>query len=221
MNNLNFDFFGLESPFIRFETCEIEKNCEIENWQYPDSINIFKQFILETRPNIIIELGSYLGWSSITMANICKENNIQCKILCVDTWLGSVEHWRKDQCNSLYKYDFFKNGISKMFDSFCKNVISHDVQNYILPLPNTTDTIYKLLSYYNIKADLIYVDASHEYDSVLKDLTSYYNILNYNGYIFGDDVCWPDVEKATIQFSKNIGKTLQYSQNKNLYYVRK
>jgi L-rhamnose mutarotase len=155
------------------------------------------------------------------MANICKQNGIDCKILCIDTWLGSVEHWRKDKCNSLSKYNYFSNGTSTMFDSFCKNVISHGVENYIIPLPNTTDMMFKLLSHYNIKSDLIYVDADHEYESVLKDLSSYYTILNDGGYIFGDDVCWQDVNNAAIEFCKNINKPLQYSPNKNLYYIKK
>jgi len=147
MNDINFEFFGLKSPYDRFDSNTIEKNCNIENWQYPDSTNIFRQFITEKRPTLIIELGSYLGWSAITMANICKQNGIDCKILCIDTWLGSVEHWRKDKCNSLSKYNYFSNGTSTMFDSFCKNVISHGVENYIIPLPNTTDMMFKLLSH--------------------------------------------------------------------------
>jgi predicted O-methyltransferase YrrM len=221
MNDINFEFFGLKSPFDRFDASIIEKNREIENWQYPDSIDTFKQLILEKRPKLIIELGSYLGWSAITMAKICKENNINCKILCIDTWLGSVEHWRKDKCNTLHKYNFFKDGTSTMFDEFCRNVISHELQDYIISLPNTTDMMYKYLIHHNIKSDLIYVDASHEYDSVLNDLTSYFNLLNEDGYIFGDDVCWLDVNNAAIQFSKNIGKTIQYSKYKNLYYIKK
>lgn len=221
MNDINFEFFGLKSPYVRFQNSNIEINREIENWQYPDSISTFKQLILEKKPNLIIELGSYLGWSSITMAKICKENNINCKILCVDTWLGSIEHWRKDRCNTLHKYDFFENGISSMFDEFCKNVISHGVQDYIISLPNTTDMIYKYLTHFDIKSDLIYVDASHEYDDVLKDLTLYYNLLNEGGYIFGDDVCWVDVNRAAIEFSKTIKKQIHYSPNKNLYYFKK
>ncbi len=221
MNNINFEFFGLKSPYDRFDIDNIEKKVQIENWQYPDSISIFTKFITEKRPLLIIELGSYLGWSAITMADICKQNSIETKILCVDTWLGSVEHWRKDQCNSLSKYNYFSNGTSTMFDSFCKNVISHDVQDYIIPLPNTTDMMFKLLSHYSIKSDIIYVDAAHEYESVLKDLTSYYTLLNEGGYIFGDDVCWPEVDKAATEFSKSINKQLQYSPNKNLYFIKK
>lgn len=219
--NINFEFFGLKSPYDRFNSVNIEKNSNIENWQYPDSITIFTKFIVEKKPSLIIELGSYLGWSAVTMASICKQNNIECKILCIDTWLGSVEHWRKDQCNSLNKYNYFSEGTSTMYDAFCKNVISHGVEDYIIPLPNTTDVIYKLLVHYNITSDLIYVDASHDYESVLKDLTSYYTLLNDGGYIFGDDVCWPDVNNAAIEFSKQTNKQLHYSPNKNLYYLIK
>lgn len=221
MNEINFDFFGIKSPFTRFDNADIEKYKNIANWQYPDSIPIFTQFILETRPSIIIELGSYLGWSAITMAKICRDNNIDCKILCVDTWLGSIEHWRKDLCNSLHEYNYFENGLSGMFDNFCKNVVSHEVQDYIIPLPNTTQNMFSILKHYEVTANMIYVDASHEYDNVLEDLTMYYTLLNDNGYIFGDDVCWENVNKAAIDFTNTINKTLNYSKNKNLYYIKK
>ena len=60
MNKINFEFFGLKSPYDRFDIDNIEKKVQIENWQYPDSVSIFTKFITEKRPLLIIELGSYL-----------------------------------------------------------------------------------------------------------------------------------------------------------------
>jgi hypothetical protein len=47
MNDINFEFFGLKSPYDRFDSNIIEKNCNIENWHYPDSIDIFRQFLTD------------------------------------------------------------------------------------------------------------------------------------------------------------------------------
>ncbi len=65
-NNINFEYFGLKSPYKRFDKKLIDKNCDIKNWQYSDSISMFEQFITELKPEVIIEVGTFLGWSSIT-----------------------------------------------------------------------------------------------------------------------------------------------------------
>ena len=155
------------------------------------------------------------------MAKMCKNLGLDTKILCIDTWLGSVEHWRSDQCNSLNQYKYFSDGISVMYDKFCQNVISHELQNYIIGLPNTTKNMYKILSWLKIVADIVYVDASHEYDDVFEDLTLYYEILNPGGFIFGDDVCWPHVKSAAENFASSINKSIQFTPNNNLYYIKK
>jgi predicted O-methyltransferase YrrM len=221
MNNINFEYFGLKSPYKRFDKKLIDKNCDIKNWQYPDSIPMFEQFITELKPEVIIEVGTFLGWSSITMGSICRKNGLNTKILCIDTWLGSIEHWRVDKCNSLIDYDFFQNGTSVMFDNFCKNVISHELEDYIIPIPNSSTTAYSFLKHKNIKSDLIYIDADHSYHGVLSDLNLYYTLLNSNGIIFGDDAIWEDIERAVFNFSSQINRKVLYSPNKSLYYVKK
>jgi cephalosporin hydroxylase len=220
-DTITFEFFGLKSPYTRFDKNSIPKYSEIKNWQYPDSVMIFEKFISNYKPKLIIEIGTFLGWSAITMGSICKKYNLDTKILCVDTWLGSVEHWRVDLCNELKQYDFFQNGTSIMFDNFCKNVISHELENYIIPIPNTSNIAYQIFNHYNIKAELIYIDGDHSYEGVLNDLKLYFNILNSGGIIFGDDVCWEDVNKASLDFSKIVNHVIEYSPNKNLYYIKK
>ena len=55
----------------------------------------------------------------------------------------------------------------------------------------------------NIKADLIYIDASHDYEDVRVDLEAYWPLLNEGGVIFGDDYNehqWPGVVEAVNEF---------------------
>lgn len=220
-HELKFESFGLKSPYNRFSKDDIEKNIHIDNWQYPESINMFRKFITDTSPAVIIEVGTYLGWSAVNMALICKELNLDVKILCIDTWLGSIEHWRDDLCNSLHNYDFFENGTSVMFDRFCKHVISYDLEDYIIPIPNTSKTAYEFLKYRNVCADLIYIDGDHSYDGVSSDLNMYFDILNDGGIIFGDDAQWETVKNATIDFSTRLNKELSFSEERNLFYIKK
>lgn len=219
--DITFETFNLKSPYTRFDRDAIPKNVEIQNWQYPDSSMAFDRFIAETDPKVIIELGSWFGWSAIEMAKLCKKHGVRSKILCVDTWLGSIEHWRKDKCDMLKVFDHFSNGTSTMFDAFCKNVISHGVDDMIIPMPNTTVNAHKLFSHLGVTAKLIYVDASHEFKDVLEDLTAYYFLLEDGGYIFGDDAYWPEIQAAANSFSGLARRPVMFSEKKNLYYFVK
>lgn len=219
--SLTFDTFNLKSPYRRFDKDALQKNVEVANWQYSDSVPTFNKFITELRPDVIIELGSWKGWSAIQMAKICRQRNLNTKILCVDTWLGSEEHWRTDKCNSLHEFSNFENGTSAIFDLFCKNVISNDVEDYIIPLPNTTATMARLFSHLGIMAQMIYVDASHTRQDVFTDLETYYKFLSAGGCIFGDDVCWPEVLAGAEDFAQSQSLSLQFTPNKNLYYFIK
>jgi cephalosporin hydroxylase len=55
---------------------------------------VFEEVISKVRPDLIIEVGSWLGASAIHMAGLLKKHGLdESKIVCVDTWLGAVEFW--------------------------------------------------------------------------------------------------------------------------------
>jgi hypothetical protein len=63
----------------------------------------------------------------------------------------------------------------------------------------------------SIKADIIYIDASHDFESVYKDLCLAQEVVASDGVICGDDWGWGDdlpIQRAVIKFA-----------NLNNYYV--
>ena len=169
--------------------------------------DIFSSLIKETRPKLIIELGAFLGNSTISMAKTLKENNIECIILTIDTWLGSSEHWLQNKCNLLHLYNNFEFGISSMYNQFLSNVNNEGLSEYIIPIPTTTDTAFEILSYNNFKADIIYMDADHREEIVYTDLVKYSKLLNDNGIIFGHDIDWQGVKNAVIKYCNETNKS--------------
>jgi hypothetical protein len=169
--------------------------------------SIFSELINEKKtPKVIIELGAFLGDSTITMAKCLKKNNIDCVIITIDTWLGSQEHWLKDKCNLLSLYDNFEYGTSSLYNKFITNVLHEEVNNYIIPMPTTTDVAFNVLLYNNIKADIIYVDADHDETVVYNDLIKYSKLLNDDGILFGHDINWSGVHKAVNRYCEESGK---------------
>jgi hypothetical protein len=180
--------------------------------------DLFGEIILKSKPKLIIELGAFLGDSTITMAKCLRENNIDCCIITIDTWLGSQEHWLQDKCNMLNLYDHFEFGISSMYNKFVTNVLYENLENYIVPMPTTTDTAYDILNSLKFKADIIYMDADHRESIIYNDLNKYENLLNEKGIIFGHDIDWHGVKKAVDRYcfekNKSYSKKLDSVENK-------
>jgi hypothetical protein len=159
--------------------------------------------ISKVRPNLIIEVGSWKGRSAIHMAQALKANGIQGEVLCVDTWLGSPEHWLATG-EIQFWYDSLKieNGYPSLYKTFVNNVISQGLQEYITPLPMPSETAYFVLKQLGVKAEMIYIDAGHEYESVYRDIKQYWELMTPGGVMVLDDFnSWPGVTKAVYQFA--------------------
>ena len=152
------------------------------------------------RPNLIIEVGSWKGRSAINIAKKMESLNIDGEILCVDTWLGSPEHWLgpKDWWDSLRVV----NGRPNLYNTFLNNVITNNCEKYITPFPLTSEAAYLVLKKLSVKAGMIYIDAGHEYESVIKDIEMYWQLLNDGGVMILDDyIGWSGVTKAVNEFA--------------------
>lgn len=155
----------------------------------------FRTLIEQTRPKTIIEVGTWLGASAIHMAGICRELGLATKIYCVDTWLGAQEFWTT-HAESADRALRQKNGYPQVYFDFLANVVEHDHQETIMPVPNTSHIGSLILKHQGVTADLIYIDGSHEYEDVRLDIASYLSLLAPGGILFGDDADWPGVISA-------------------------
>lgn len=181
---------------------------------------IFQQLIDETNPKIIIEVGSWKGLSAINMGKKIVEKNLNSVIYCVDTWLGAIEFWDK-LAGTPERNLLLKNGYPQIYYQFLSNVVHENLQNIILPFPNTSENGFRYFFSKNIRAELIYIDGSHEEQDVYNDLNNYYNLLTDKGIIFGDDYfSWPSVAKSVNRFVKENNLNFETISN-NFWVIRK
>ncbi|EIC20510.1 class I SAM-dependent methyltransferase [Thiorhodovibrio frisius] len=152
----------------------------------------------QLRPPLIIEVGSWKGRSAINMAKCLKVLGIPGEILCIDTWLGSPEHWMLD---SWYQSLKVTNGRPTIYHTFINNVMANNCSDIITPVSLTSDGAYYLLKNLEVTAKLIYIDAGHEYESVKNDIEHYWEILDPKGVMILDDYLgWPGVTRAVNEF---------------------
>ena len=200
---------------------------EYKNSLEPGSMpadGLYEYWINRYKPNVVIEVGSFLGYSAIKMAKEVKRLGLPTKIICVDTWLGSPEHYRMYKAKEDIRIGY-KNGYPTLYQKFITSVIENDVQDIICPLPYPSSIAYKILKNIfediDIKADFIFLDGSHEELDVKLDLYYYYQLLKDGGFMWGDDYGWEGVHKALDSFNSDNSIPHSVLSNKVHWFIEK
>lgn len=142
-----------------------------EDWfTYP---NLYKK-VVESAGNEFhfVEVGSWKGRSSVFMAVEIINSGKNIKFDCVDTWEGSVEHLDYDEIKEKKLYDIFLNNIESV-----KHVIN----------PVKMSSLEAVNLYGDKTLDFIFIDASHEYEDVKRDIIAWLPKLKIGGVLAGHD----------------------------------
>lgn len=166
-----------------------------ENWfTYP---NFYKSCVRRFDDNsIFVEVGSWKGKSSAFLAVEIINSNKNIKLYCVDTWNGSLEHQNDSNILNNTLYDLFLENIK-------------DLRSIIQPVRMSSIEACKLFD--NESIDMVFIDASHEYESIKQDIEAWYPKVKTKGIIAGHDYHrpWNGVVKAVDEFfiNKRVDKT--------------
>jgi hypothetical protein len=141
-----------------------------------------------------VEVGSWKGRSASYLAVEIINSDKTIKFDCVDTWKGSIEH-------IIPTSPFFQSELLRnedwLYNEFMNNV--QPVQSVINPIRTTSLKAATLYS--DESLDFVYIDASHEYEDVIKDLHAWYPKIKKGGYIGGHDYhFYPGVRRAVNEF---------------------
>jgi len=179
---------------------------------------IFAAVIAALRPAIIVEVGSWKGASAIHMAQAARNLGLSTQIICIDTWLGSPEHLLVPSYRESLRP---RNGYPQLYFTFLTNVIQHGLIDAIIPFPATSENAIRVLYHKQIRPDLVYIDAAHDYYSVKRDLQLYWLQLADHGMLLGDDYHpgW-EVRQAADDFAREQGLQIEDCQGKFLLSKR-
>jgi hypothetical protein len=125
-------------------------------------------------------------------------------MIAVDTWLGSSEHWLHPDYFSQMS---FLSSYPALFHKFMSNVIRAEVSDHVLPIPIASLGAAEILTSLGVTANVIHLDAAHDYDSVTADLRAWWPLLAPGGGVFiGDDYPgWMSVQKSFDDFFGALG----------------
>lgn len=138
-----------------------------------------------------IEVGAWLGCSAAYMAVEIANSGKKIKFDCIDNWQGAGLESLKPVINNT------------VYQTFLKNI--EPVKDYINPI--TGNSIEVCNMYANGSLDFVFIDAAHDYESVLQDINAWFPKVRNGGMISGHDYEWESVRKAVGEYF--IGKQIR------------
>jgi hypothetical protein len=189
------------SPYAGFDVSLVPSR--IIRWTKPGPVI---DLVRQLRPAVYIEVGVWMGATVIEVAKEMEALGLtNSYVIAVDTWLGALEFMCSRRMGSI---DSSRNlhprfGYPSVFYRFLSNVVAASVARRVVPVTQTSVLAAKYFVARSIRADLIYIDGSHEYDDVMADLLLYWNVLNSTNpeaTLVGDDLGWTGVRRAVDAF---------------------
>lgn len=154
--------------------------------QFTDIAPLYEKLKSEgVAPLNACEVGSWCGLSAVRFAQV-----FDAPIVCVDTWLGSEEHWldRKHPGHEMHML----NGRPRLYDEFLEG--TYHFKDRITPLPLPSSIAAKVLKERAFQFDLIYLDGDHSFDGLCADIKDYMPLIAEGGILIGDDLNDPRFE---------------------------
>lgn len=171
-------------------------------WNSEDSLTA--DAIAKLRPSVIFDVGVWNGRSTIHMARLCRNQGIQVTIYAIDVFFGLVPGAIGDLPAS--QVPVYWDSPTR-YQQFLFNVATAGFDDCIIPVCNFTRWAARMLAHWNVKAQLIRVDAGHDEDFVYADLCDYWPLLASGGVMTGDDFSdtYPGVKQAVAHFTQERG----------------
>jgi hypothetical protein len=140
--------------------------------------------VLSERTRCVVELGAWLGLSTRLMLELAPNATV----ISVDTWAGSPEHFEVEEWRLM---------LPTLYEGFLS--INWEHRARIVPLRRSTVEGLEMVAAHGVEPDAIYVDACHEYESVLEDLETSYRLFP-RAELVGDDFDWLGVRRGIDEF---------------------
>lgn len=141
-------------------------------------------------PLCIVEVGSWAGANALEIINWhLDQGKIPPRVYCVDHWRGG-----KSDCTTVIAQTL---GPKNVFRTFCKNLKEH-LLTTIFPLVGKSTTWAEVFPY---PVAAVFIDASHDYESVKEDLEGWWPHVLPGGLLCGHDYgLFPGVNQAVDEF---------------------
>lgn len=144
---------------------------------------------LSADTRVVVELGAWLGLSTRLML----ERAPNATVISIDHWQGSPEHHDSEEWRQM---------LPRLYETFLAMNWEHRAR--LVPVRRATVEGLRVVAEHGVLPDVIYVDAGHEYESVLEDLETSHRLFP-KAELVGDDFDWLGVRQALEEFRARHG----------------
>jgi len=161
---------------------------EIKGWFPQTNKDTLEMLIKQYNVQTVIEIGTFVGLSAVWFADRIKE------VVTIDPF-DSITRIN-------YLHGDWKEAAKEQYYNFVKNTAGY---NNIVCLKMTSAQAFAG-PLKDVKADLIYIDGSHEYEDVKLDILN--ALPRANKVVCGDDytASWPGVKRAVDELTIPVNK---------------
>jgi len=161
----------------------------------------FGDIVALTSPRFVVEVGTWEGRSAVLWGNALAQTSNGWALACIDTWLGSVEHRQVKTGEWGLERLYLEDHYPSLFRTFASTIRRTGMADNVIPLPIDSPQGLEMLAVSKIYADLIYVDAAHDYTAARADIEMALTLrddTNPNALVLCDDFHpnWPGVQEA-------------------------
>ena len=185
-------------PYVGFPYRTVKP--DLQGWQ--SQHRYLAESVGRSRPGIVVEIGVWKGGSCLELARAIQANHLDGAVIAVDTWLGSSEHWERDDWHEELAFEF---GYPTLYKTFLANMMVGGVRETVIPLPLDSANAYEVLRHFDIRPDLIHIDGAHDLEAARGDINRWWKALRAGGTMIVDDYdkdgrCWPGTFAAVNEF---------------------
>lgn len=183
---------------------EFTKDLSIDSSAWSGHYSFAYDLVANTKPKIIVELGTHKGNSLFSFSQAVKDFNLDTEIHAIDTWEG-------DSQTGYYGNEIFTE-FKKIVNKYYQNV-------NIVPHKKYFDDAIK--EFENNSIDILHIDGLHTYEAVKHDFETWLpKVKKKNGIILLHDVCETQgdfgVYKLWEELCKKYQKTITFPHSHGL-----
>jgi predicted O-methyltransferase YrrM len=167
---------------------------------------------------IVVEVGSFMGKSATMIGTALKKEHrwANAVLLCIDTWLGGLEHWHEKPLRQMMHIEY---GRPTVYEQFIANIIAANLTKHVIPFSTTSILGARFLLDKKVYPQVIFLDSAHLQGETYVELELYWLLVQPGGVLLGDDWSWPSVHCDVLRFTKT--SRLNLTVVGNLWYIIK
>lgn len=165
----------------------------VEGWCTEEKAFSFIDLVLEVKPDVYVDIGSFAGRSVFPVASALKFLN-HGVIYAVDAWdkLECIRYYDPVQDPLNLEY-WSKVNLNYILSVYLTLIRKYELEDYVITLKMTSE---KAVSEIDKPIDILYLDGNHSQEVSTLDVMLYLPKVRKGGYIWMNDCLWEDRQEA-------------------------